>query len=91
MQTKMFNVMRPQDKKLNCPAQIPWAIIDPHRRQAERNHGQSLERLDERGGLDPTELFAVLTDRDWRDVFKTTTEFTCVAYINEAIEKWASA
>ena len=32
---------------------IPWSMIRPHERQAERNHSQSLERLAQRGGLDP--------------------------------------
>lgn len=30
---------------------IDWDLIERHRGQAEENHGQSLERLAERGGL----------------------------------------
>lgn len=45
---------------------IPWAVIEPHRRQAMSNHSQSLETLASRGGLDLTELAAVLEDRPWR-------------------------
>ncbi len=44
---------------------IPWEIISPHERQAERNHGQSLLRLAERGGLGPDEAVAILEDRRW--------------------------
>ncbi len=53
---------------LGCPRSVPWAIVAPHEEQARRNHGQSLTRLAERGGLSPAELVAVLTDRSWRDV-----------------------
>lgn len=46
--------------------QIPWAMIAPHEGQAYRNHSQTLERLDQRGGLDAAEAIAVLEDRAWR-------------------------
>lgn len=32
-------------------ATVPWAFIQAHARQAERNHSQTLKRLAERGGL----------------------------------------
>jgi hypothetical protein len=45
---------------------ILWGVIEPHERQADANHGQTLERLAQRGGLSPCEAVAVLEDRDWR-------------------------
>lgn len=40
------------------PRSIPWEAIEPHRQQAESNHcGQTLERLAQRGGLDPSEIY----------------------------------
>lgn len=50
---------------------LPWALIAPHEAQAQENHGQTLERLAERGGLDPVEAYAVLTDRHFRE-FQTS-------------------
>ncbi len=47
---------------------IPWALIEPHERQALKNHNQSLVTLASRGGLSPMEAVAVLTDRHWREV-----------------------
>lgn len=44
---------------------LSWRIIEPHRRQAMRNHGQTLKRLRERGGLSPCEAVAILEDRKW--------------------------
>lgn len=44
---------------------FPWAIVAKHEKQADRNHGQTLRRLAERGGLAPCELVAVLEDRAW--------------------------
>lgn len=44
---------------------IPWEVIQPHEEQALKNHRQTLERLAERGGLDYTEAYAVLNDKDY--------------------------
>lgn len=45
---------------------VPWEWVAPHWEQAKKNHGQTLERLSERGGLAISELAAVLEDREWR-------------------------
>lgn len=62
---------------------IPWDFIEPHRLQANTNHYQSLERLNERGGLSPWEIRCVVHDvttykspRDW-------TESNCVQWLEE--------
>lgn len=48
---------------------IPYNIIAPHEAQAMKNHGgQSLQRLAERGGLDWTEIIAVLKDKTWQEM-----------------------
>ena len=57
MAERMFPIM-------DGPA-IPWRLIAPHERQAQRTHSQTLERLAERGGLSPCEAMAVLEDREW--------------------------
>ncbi len=49
-----------------CPETIPWQLVQPHEAQAQTNHGQSLSRLAERGGLAPSEAVAVLEDRQWQ-------------------------
>ena len=55
-QERQFTIMR--------YGQIPWSVIAPHEAQALRNQGgQTLERLQERGGLSPEEALAVLEDR----------------------------
>ena len=46
---------------------IPWAILIPHESQAIANHGQTLQRLNERGGLCWSELLAVLKDKKLSD------------------------
>lgn len=43
-----------------CPAAVPWSLVKPHEKQAQANHGQSLKRLAERGGLSPAELVHLL-------------------------------
>lgn len=49
------------DKRLT----VPLALVLEHERQADRNHGQTVARLKERGGLAWCELSAVLDDRRW--------------------------
>lgn len=44
---------------------IPWDLIAPHERQAQSNHGQSLERLAERGGLAAVEAVNIMTGARW--------------------------
>lgn len=40
---------------------VPWSFVEQFRAQAMANHGQTLERLAERGGLSYTEMYACLT------------------------------
>lgn len=51
-----------------CPQSIPWDAIAPCESQALANHDQTLERLNERGGLSPLEAYAVLTGQRFRAV-----------------------
>jgi hypothetical protein len=41
---------------------IPWAFAETFRERARRNHGQSLERLNERGGLSYAEIWLAMND-----------------------------
>jgi hypothetical protein len=49
-----------------CPRYIRLDALNEE--WAQRNHDQSLARLAERGGLDPTEIVANLEQRPWRDM-----------------------
>lgn len=42
---------------------VPMELLLKHAVQLEKNHGQSIERLASRGGLDANEMLAVLEDR----------------------------
>lgn len=53
---------------------IPWSLIEPWERQAYSNHGQSLERLAQRGGLGMHEALAVLTGRHFRETLALSDE-----------------
>lgn len=47
---------------------IPWDMLSPHAAQATRNHGQTLERLAQRGGLGVSEAIAILQDQPWQHI-----------------------
>ena len=46
-------------------SEIPWDMIAPHEAQAQRNHGQSLERLAQRGGLGASEAIDIMRGASW--------------------------
>lgn len=46
-------------------APVPWALLAACEHQVKANHGQTLEELARRGGLDPAEALAVLQGRRW--------------------------
>jgi hypothetical protein len=49
------------------PRSVPWDLVKDHEKQAQHNHSQSLERLAQRGGLSPMELWCVVHDKDFYD------------------------
>ena len=51
---------------LGAGMDIPWIIVELHDKQVRANHGQSLERIAERGGLGWGEALAVLEDRKYK-------------------------
>jgi hypothetical protein len=51
----------------DCPKSVPWYMVEDHARQVQYNHDQSVQRLAERGGLNPIELYLVLHDRPLSD------------------------
>lgn len=71
---RMFPILLSSEEKRkfpDCPKEIPWNLIAPHENQARKNHFQSLERLAERGGLSPEELWCVFKDHDYVPGIKT--------------------
>ena len=59
---RRFPVIRGQSRLSQAvrdrwPRSVPWSFVEAFREQAEANHDQTLERLAERGGLCPTEMW----------------------------------
>ncbi len=44
---------------------VPWEFMAPHEAQARKNHGQTLERLAERGGLGCDEAWVIVHGLSW--------------------------
>ena len=62
MSARRFSVITQQssvhrDIRARWPRSIPWTFAETFREQAEDNHDQTLERLHERGGLAPEEIW----------------------------------
>lgn len=58
---------------------IPWEVVAPFADQAHANHYQTLERLHERGGLSPQELWCVMNRKPLRS-FNEITEEAALAW-----------
>lgn len=52
----------------NCPRYVPWGLLRLHEAQCMKNHLQTVNVLAERGGLDVSELAAVLDDLPWKQI-----------------------
>lgn len=82
MTEKTFRVMMTDDerkrrrrgKPASHPDWIPFGLLVPHRGQAKTNHDQTIERLNERGGLAVSELYCVLNDIRQRDLLPGASE-----------------
>ncbi len=67
--------------------EIPMEMLILHERQAMRNHGgQSLQRLNERGGIDPAEALCILQDLNWRELKVPLTQ--CEKDLIELVRKY---
>jgi hypothetical protein len=69
---------------------IPWALISMYEGQAQKNHGQTLKRLAERGGLSVVESAHVLSNQNWRDGRKFTNQ-QAIDYVSRRIDEWRNA
>lgn len=83
--------MRPgyydSDPDFGAPRFVPWEFVAPHEETAGINHDQTLARLNERGGLCPSELVAVLEDRDWHPM----QDQEAADRLNELLAAWQSS
>lgn len=68
---------------------VAWSFVAPHEAQARINHRQSLERLAQRGGLDPAELWAVVHSVRFEDapVLEAAREWLAGVVAAEADDK----
>ncbi len=90
MPTRTFPFISMGRKKwvaLGCPESVPWDFLAPHEAQAQANHDQTLERLAERGGLDPTEMVCILEGWSWHKAASLTLE-QAIPRLNELLAKY---
>jgi hypothetical protein len=64
----LFPLVVDKDRGLafpEAPTALPWPLVAAHENQALINHGQSIAELAENGGIEWSEMVAVLEDRPW--------------------------
>jgi len=64
---------QPREVRDTWPRSVPWSFVEPACKQAHRNHDQSLEELARRGGLAPSELWAVVHGFGWFEAKRSGT------------------
>ncbi len=68
---------------------VPWELIQAHRGQCFRNHSQSPETLARRGGLDPSEMLAVIHDeRFYPSRYTTMTLDESFLELSHVVDEW---
>lgn len=68
---------------IGTPWCVPFGAVSAHRQQCKTNHGQTPERLRERGGLAWSELYAVLGDREYVRIDEWRAQQLCVLMIHD--------
>ena len=60
--------------------EVPWSILEEHEKQALINHGQTLAKLAERGGLSLVEMACILNNSkyDWKMSGEKAFELICI-------------
>lgn len=77
---------RPKYMRVTGGPAVPWDVIEPHEAQALKNHDQTLQRLNERGGLSVREALSILSDRPWR-FYEAMDERDCRRRLRELIDE----
>lgn len=72
---------------LACPTRVPWAFMEQFEATVRSNHDQSLERLAQRGGLDPCEIMAAVNGSGLRGVVGAD-EATAIVALKKAVREW---
>lgn len=67
MPERRFKVLDAKD--WGVPSTIPWSLVEPLRKSAMEGHNQTLERLDERGGLSVIELYVHVHQIPWSTIY----------------------
>jgi hypothetical protein len=76
---RRFPVIK-QETRAEMPRSVPWEFAERFRAQAEMNHGQTLERLAERGGLSPEEIWLAVHGKRLREIGQVT-EQNAIAWL----------
>jgi hypothetical protein len=66
--SRLFPLVVNRDRSLafpETPTALPWPLVAAHEDQALINHGHSIAELAQNGGIDRSEMVAVLEDRPW--------------------------
>lgn len=62
---------------------VPWSFVEHWREEIERNHSQTLEELNSRGGLDIGEIWAAANEKPLWEIMDWETK-----PIKDEIKRW---
>ncbi len=82
---ELFPIMNTDLRSHKVQDYVPMTWVLNHESQCLANHGQTAQRLKERGGLSPKELYAVIHDKRYNDV--KLSEDECRKAVNDMLMK----
>lgn len=87
MSEKRFPILNQQSGRVGThkkmPRTVAWSVVEPFREQVFENHDQTLEKLAERGGLAPEELYGSAHGLKGRAVWLRIDEQTAIDWLYE--------
>ena len=78
----MLRIIKTAKTPTDCPNKVPLSIVRPHEAQALKNHGQTLDHLNQRGGVSIIELYSILSDQPYD---RTITERAAVDFVKTRV------
>lgn len=65
------SICKPKMYPIQKGPSVPWEVMVPHESRCQKNHGQSIKRIAERGGFSSGEAYCIVNNLDWYEMEKT--------------------
>ncbi len=85
---RSFPIQLPASSVEGCPSSVPWGFVEQYAARLLQNHGQTVQRLAERGGLGICELAAAVIGVSWLDAPPLAKS---IELVNDSVSIWSES